>query len=59
MSPVPPVSSRAVSPSGERVATPAQAIRNGADYLVIGRQVTRAADPAAEAQRLLEEIAQR
>ncbi len=43
----------------KRVATPAEAIRNGADYLVIGRQVTRAADPAAEAARILEEIAAR
>jgi len=41
----------------KRVATPAEAIRNGADYLVIGRQITRAADPAAEAGRILEEIA--
>jgi len=41
----------------KRVATPAEAIRNGADYLVIGRQITRAADPAAEAARILEEVA--
>ena len=41
----------------KRVATPAEAVRNGADYLVIGRQITRAADPAAEASRVLEEIA--
>lgn len=41
----------------KRVATPAEAIRSGADYLVIGRQITRAADPAAEAARVLGEIA--
>jgi orotidine-5'-phosphate decarboxylase len=41
----------------KRVATPAEAVRNGADYLVIGRQITRAPDPAAEAGRVLEEIA--
>lgn len=41
----------------KRVATPAQAIRDGADYLVMGRQITRAADPAAEAASVLEEIA--
>jgi orotidine-5'-phosphate decarboxylase len=41
----------------KRVATPADAIRNGANYLVMGRQITRAADPAAEADRVLEEIA--
>jgi len=40
----------------KRVATPAEAIRNGADYLVIGRQVTRAADPAAEVIRIVQEI---
>ena len=40
----------------KRVATPAEAMRNGATYLVIGRQITRAADPAAEARRILEEI---
>jgi orotidine-5'-phosphate decarboxylase len=40
----------------KRIATPADAIRNGADYLVMGRQITRATDPAAEAARVLEEI---
>jgi orotidine-5'-phosphate decarboxylase len=41
----------------KRIATPAEAIRSGADYIVVGRQITRAADPAAEAARILEEIA--
>jgi orotidine-5'-phosphate decarboxylase len=41
----------------KRVATPAEAIRDGADYLVIGRQITRAANPAAEAERVLHEVA--
>jgi orotidine-5'-phosphate decarboxylase len=40
----------------KRVATPGEAIRNGANYVVIGRQITRAADPAEEAARVLEEI---
>jgi orotidine-5'-phosphate decarboxylase len=40
----------------KRVATPAEAIRNGANYLVMGRQITRAADPAAESRHVLEEI---
>ena len=40
----------------KRVATPAEAIAAGADYLVIGRQVTRAANPRAEVQRILDEI---
>ncbi len=41
----------------KRVATPAEAIRDGADYLVIGRQVTRAADPAAAATAIRQELA--
>ena len=40
----------------KRVATPAEALRNGANYLVIGRQVTRSADPGAEIERILKEI---
>ncbi|HUI54223.1 MAG TPA: orotidine-5'-phosphate decarboxylase [Bryobacteraceae bacterium] len=40
----------------KRTATPAVALRDGADYIVIGRQITRAPDPAAEASRVLDEI---
>jgi orotidine-5'-phosphate decarboxylase len=40
----------------KRVATPAEAIASGADYLVIGRQVTRAGDPRAELLKIREEI---
>jgi orotidine-5'-phosphate decarboxylase len=40
----------------KRVATPAEAIAAGADYLVIGRQVTRAKDPRAEVGHILEEL---
>jgi orotidine-5'-phosphate decarboxylase len=40
----------------KRVATPAEALANGADYLVVGRQITRAEDPAAEAKRIFAEI---
>jgi len=39
-----------------RVATPAAAIEAGADLLVIGRPIARAADPAAAARAALEEI---
>ncbi|MSR35270.1 MAG: orotidine-5'-phosphate decarboxylase [Gemmatimonadetes bacterium] len=44
-------------PGGEthdqaRVATPAQAVRAGADYLVIGRAVTGAPDPAAALEKV-------
>lgn len=41
----------------KRVATPMEALRAGADYLVMGRQITRAPDPAAELARVMEEIA--
>ncbi len=41
----------------KRVATPKQAMDNGASYLVIGRQVTRAADPKTVYGEILEEIA--
>ena len=39
----------------QRVCTPAEAIRAGADYLVIGRPIMDAADPAAAAQAILAE----
>ena len=38
-----------------RVATPAEAARRGANYLVVGRAVTRSPDPAAAARRIREE----
>ena len=39
-----------------RVATPAAAIRAGADYIVVGRPITAAANPRAAADAILEEI---
>jgi len=39
-----------------RSATPAEAARAGADYLVVGRPVTRASDPAAVFRGILEEV---
>jgi orotidine-5'-phosphate decarboxylase len=41
----------------KRVLTPAQAFKAGADYLVIGRPITAAADPAAAFDRICEEVA--
>lgn len=38
-----------------RVATPAQAIRNGADYIVVGRPIRDADDPVAAALAIAEE----
>jgi orotidine-5'-phosphate decarboxylase len=40
----------------KRVATPVEAIRSGADYLVVGRPVTEAADPRAAAAAIVAEI---
>jgi orotidine-5'-phosphate decarboxylase len=40
----------------KRVATPAEALANGANYLVIGRPVTRAPDPRAALEAILDEI---
>lgn len=39
-----------------RVATPRQAVADGADYLVVGRPITRAADPVAALLRINGEI---
>lgn len=41
----------------KRVATPAQAIADGADHIVIGRPIWQAADPRAAAQAVLAELA--
>jgi orotidine-5'-phosphate decarboxylase len=40
----------------KRVMTPAEAVNAGADYLVIGRPITAATDPAAAVTRIAEEI---
>jgi orotidine-5'-phosphate decarboxylase len=42
----------------KRIMTPARAIAAGADYLVVGRPVTEAADPKAAAESIQAEIAQ-
>ena len=39
-----------------RIATPESAIRAGADYLVVGRPITEAPDPAAAAEAVVREI---
>lgn len=41
-----------------RIATPVAAIRAGADYLVVGRPITAAPDPAQAADAILTEIEQ-
>jgi orotidine-5'-phosphate decarboxylase len=39
-----------------RVATPAEAIKRGADLIVIGRPITRAKDPVAAAKAICQEL---
>jgi orotidine-5'-phosphate decarboxylase len=52
-----------IRPRGEgfqdqsRVATPAEALDLGATWLVVGRPITRAADPGAAADAIVEEMA--
>ena len=41
----------------KRIATPADALRRGANYLVVGRPITQALDPAAAAEAILKEMA--
>jgi orotidine-5'-phosphate decarboxylase len=42
----------------KRIATPAEALRQGASYLVVGRPITQAPDPADAAEAILEEMAE-
>ena len=39
-----------------RVATAADAVRAGADFIVVGRPITQANDPASAAERIVEEM---
>lgn len=39
-----------------RIVTPYQAVKNGADYIVVGRPIRTASDPAAAAAKVVEEI---
>jgi orotidine-5'-phosphate decarboxylase len=41
-----------------RIATPQKAVQAGADYLVIGRPITKDPDPAAAADRIAKELSE-
>jgi orotidine-5'-phosphate decarboxylase len=40
----------------KRVLTPAEAIRAGADYIVVGRPILTASDPARAAREVVEQM---
>ena len=53
---------RTIRPAGsahgdqKRVMTPADAVAAGADYIVVGRPITEAADPFEAARAILEDM---
>lgn len=46
----------AVKGDQKRIMTPANAVKEGADYLVIGRPITKADNPAAAVEKIIDEI---
>jgi orotidine-5'-phosphate decarboxylase len=40
----------------KRIATPLEAVKNGASFIVVGRPITDAQDPAGAARQILSEI---
>ena len=40
----------------KRIVTPEEAIKNGADYIIVGRPITAAKNPREATERILEEI---
>jgi len=45
-----------VTDDHKRPCTPRDAIRDGADYIVVGRPIRNADDPNAKAERIIKEI---
>jgi orotidine-5'-phosphate decarboxylase len=46
----------AASDDQARIATPREAVRAGADYIVVGRPITQAPDPASAARAVMDEM---
>jgi len=40
----------------KRITTPKEAVKNGADFIVVGRPITKAKNPALQAEKILKEI---
>ena len=40
----------------KRLTTPAEAIRSGSDYLVVGRPITKSSDPFGAAKAIIDEM---
>ena len=40
----------------KRIATPAAAVASGADYIVVGRPIIEASDPARAAEQVISEM---
>jgi orotidine-5'-phosphate decarboxylase len=53
-----PAGGKRPSDDQARVATPAEAVRAGADYLIVGRPINAAPDPVAAAKAILNEMAE-
>ncbi|HSF93351.1 MAG TPA: orotidine-5'-phosphate decarboxylase [Paracoccaceae bacterium] len=49
--------SGAINDDQKRIATPATAIRDGANHIVVGRPIWRASDPLAAAKAIISELA--
>ncbi|MBN1354183.1 MAG: orotidine-5'-phosphate decarboxylase [Candidatus Omnitrophica bacterium] len=48
---------RAAKNDQKRITTPREAVRNGADFIVVGRPITQARSPVSAAKRISEEMA--
>ena len=51
-----PAASGSASDDQRRIMTPAQAVRIGSDFLVVGRPITKAPVPADAARAILDEM---